>query len=133
MVYTLFYHDHPYWIVFSWNGLHPIYRVKKPINPHTDISYKADDQTQAKPMDGFLVEPEIYTHRRRRNGRTMRPYMQRHPKMVSVKFGKAKIRTIDVKTEDDSGHVDTPRPQLFSNQELVNLSINKVRVYSLLF
>ena len=70
------------------------------------------------------------THRRRRQTKNMRPYMVRHPKMVSVKFGKAKIRTIKVTTDnnadgDGPAHIDTPRPQLFSNQELVNLNIQQ--------
>lgn len=74
------------------------------------------------------------THRRRRNTKNMRPYMVRHPKMVSVKFGKAKVKTVKVATDggtdgDDPAHIDTPRPQLFSNQELVNLNVQKEHVY----
>ena len=73
-------------------------------------------------MEGFLKEPEIFTHRRRRYGAT-RPYLVRHPKMVSVKFGGAKVKTIETSnTETPGEHVDTPRPQIFSNQELVDLS-----------
>ena len=107
--------------------------MKRPINPHTDLSYKADDRTQAKPLSGHMVEPEIMTHRRRRNTKSMRPYMVRHPKMVSVKFGKAKVKTVKVATDggtdgDDPAHIDTPRPQLFSNQELVNLNVQKEHV-----
>ena len=66
-----------------------------------------------------MVEPEIYTKYRRR-ANSGRNYMERHPKMDSVKFGKATIRVLDG-AGADAGHVDTPRPQLYSNQELVDL------------
>ena len=52
--------------------------------------------------------------------------------MVSVKFGKAKVRVIDEDQPSDAGHdphIDTPRPHIFSNQELVDANLKKAIVY----
>ena len=122
-----------YYILNTFLGMvYTLYRVKRPVNPHTNLSYKADDRKQAKPMSGFLVEPEIFTHRRRK-GKSCRPYMVRHPKMTSVKFGKAKIRVVDdvevPPNTDQEFHVDTPRPQIFSNQDLVDANLTQAIVY----
>ena len=103
------------------------------MNPHVDILHKTD-KTRPKPIPGLPVEPEIFTHRRRK-GKTVRPYLVRHPKMefkdpgtgpgVSICPGNGgavpadnvKV-TIAVPTQ-----VDTPRPenQFYSDQELKDL------------
>ena len=52
--------------------------------------------------------------------------------MVSVKFGKAKVRVIDEDPPSDAGldpHIDTPRPHIFSNQDLVDINLKKAIDY----
>ena len=82
-------------------------------------------------MEGFMVEPEIFTHRRRR-GSNCRSYLVRHPKMTSVKFGKAKVQIETEPTGQSDAekdyHIDTPRPPvIFSNQELVDANLAKAQ------
>ena len=112
----------------------PYCRIRKPMNPHVDILHKTDKTIRPKPIPGWPVEPEIFTNRRRK-GKTVRPYLVRHPKMEfklpgtgpgasigpgnggGVPADHVKV-TIAVSTQ-----IDTPRPEngFYSDKELKDL------------
>ena len=114
--------------------VYTLVRIQPPPNPHTDLSYSPDTKTRPPPIAGWSVEPEIFTHRRRKTvGR--RPYLVRHPKMefkdpntgpgVSIgnRSGGGDARDNTKVMVVVESHVDTPRPenQFYSDSELRNV------------
>ena len=72
------------------------------------------------PIPGWPEEPEIWT-KSRRPSISKAKYLVRHPKMDSKQRAIA-MDTTPVKLTDRSG-LDTPRPEFYSNQELVNKNL----------